>query len=257
MKEVINIKNKNRKVKATEYEKKYGGIPTDYYKRLSYMIDRYNLSDKKMEEILTKKHNMLNNLCYYDFKVVELYEEPEGAKRPRFRITKRNFPDLAIQNPEFVHVYSPNAKEDHNYMRKLTIDEIVPIKGLINTPCDIKYNAFLKTPSYFNVTDTFLAEIGIIRPEIKKPDWDNIGKKYSDMYNYNIWLDDGQVIDGSVHKYYSILPRVEVHLRYLNAVYTKKQYQNIISRKDYDNSPIQYLNNKGEIEDERLFFKYE
>lgn len=254
---MIKIKNKNRKTKAVEYDQKYGTIPTDFQQRLSYMVDKYNLTEKKMKEILDKKQLMLDNLCYFDFKLVELYEEPEGAKRPRYRITKGNFADMAIQNPGFVHVYSPNARDDHNYMKRLTEEEIVPIKGLINTPCDIKYNVFLKTPNYFNTTDIFLAEIGLIRPEIKKPDWDNIGKKYSDMYNYNIWLDDSQVIDGSVHKYYSILPRIEIYLRYLNAVYTKKQYQGIINRKDYDQSPIQYLNNKGEIRDERLFFKYE
>lgn len=254
---MIIINNINRKKKEKEYYKKYGDIPTNFYDRLSYMIDKYNLTEKKMMEIIEKKQNMINNLYFHQFRIVELYEEPEGAKRPRFRITKRNFADSAIQNPEFVHVYSPNAKDDHNYMRRLTEQEIIPIKGFINTPCDIKYNAFLKTPNYFNVTDIFLAEIGIIRPEIKKPDWDNIGKKYSDMYNYNIWLDDSQVIDGSVHKYYSILPRVEIDLKYLNVIYTKRQYKNIIGRKDYDQSPISYLNSKGDIENERLFFEHE
>ena len=210
------------------------------------MIDQYNLSEKKMDEILQKRDNMLENICFYVYKVVQLLEEPEGAERPRFRLTKKNFVDAAMQTT-FVHVYSPNAEEEKKYMKKLTRDEIIPLYGLINTPCDIRFDAFIKTPNYFNVTDKFLSEIGLIRPEIKKPDWDNLGKKYSDMYNYNIWLDDSQVIDGEVHKYYSILPRVEIYLRYMNVVYTRHSYKNIINRKDYDNSPLHYLDSKGEF----------
>ena len=233
-------------MKAREYDEKYGNIPIDYKERLSYMIDLYHLSENKMDEILKKRDTMIENICFYDFKVVQLLEEPEGAERPRFRLTKRNFVDAAIQT-SFVHIYSPNASDDQKYMKKLTQDELLPLYGLINTPCEIKYDAFIKTPNYFNVTDKFLAEIGLIRPEIKKPDWDNLGKKYSDMYNFNIWLDDSQVIDGEVHKYYSILPRVEIYLRYMNVVYTKHSYKNIIKRSDYDHSPLHYLDNKGEI----------
>ncbi len=234
-------------MKEKEYIEKYSEIPLNYNERLSYMMDKFNLSDKKMLEIIQKRDNMINNLWYYDFNIVQLLEVPEGAKRPRFRLTKKNFPNAAIQDPVYIHVYSPGAKDDSNYMRRLTNDEIIQINGLINTPCEIHYYAYIETPSSFNITDTFLAEIGLIRPHLKKPDWDNIGKKYSDMYNYNIWLDDTLVIDGCVHKYYSILPRVEIQLRYLNSVYNKYQYNHTINRKDYDNTPLQYLDNKGEI----------
>jgi len=133
-------------------------------------------------------------------------------------------------------------------MRRLVDEELIALDGLINTPCIVEYNAFLKTPNSFNITDKVLAEIGIIRPVMMKPDWDNIGKKYCDMYNHNVWLDDSLVIDGTVRKYYSILPRVEIRLRYLNCVYNKVQYNTIINRKDYDNKELFYINNKGEID---------
>ena len=77
-----------------------------------------------------------------------------------------------------------------------------------------------------------MAEIGLDRP-ITKPDFDNIAKLYSDMYNSNVWLDDCLTIRGSVDKFYSILPRVEIDLRFLNGVYNKHQYNNIINRKDF------------------------
>ena len=71
-----------------------------------------------------------------------------------------------------------------------------------------------------------------MRPK-KKPDWDNIAKKYSDMTNHNIWLDDSFVIEGTVKRFYSVLPRIEIHIRYLNMLYNKKQYDYISNRKDF------------------------
>ena len=92
-------------------------------------------------------------------------------------------------------------------------------------------------PKYYNVTQTFLAEIGLDRP-ITKPDWDNIGKAYSDMYNANVWLDDAMTTDGCVHKYYSILPRVEIRLSFMNMVYNKHQFNSIINRVDFDHNTM-------------------
>ena len=62
---------------------------------------------------------------------------------------------------------------------------------------------------------------------------DNIEKVYADMYNSNVWLDDALTVTGHIEKFYSILPRVEIDLNYLNVVYNKKQYENITNRKDF------------------------
>lgn len=237
----------NRAQKKKEYDNKYGGIPIDYEERLNWMIDKYHLSPSKMNEILTKRQAMLSNLFFYDYNVIELLEEPEGASRPRVRILRVNYNKLAIQDRTMVHVYVPGASEDHQYMRRLVDEELNQLDNLITTPCDIEYNIFIKTPRAASITDTFLCEIGLIRPPFCKPDWDNLGKKYSDMFNQNIWLDDTLVIDGSVHKYYSILPRVEIKLRYLNCIYTKSFYNMVINRKGFDNFELQYLNGKGEL----------
>lgn len=243
---------KNRKQKQKDYDIKYGDIPNDYYERLSWMIDTYNLSENKMMEIVNKRDAAMSNMFFYTCKVVQLFEEPEGTHRPRFRILKKgNFNQAAIFDKQFVHVYTPNAQDDFNYMRKITEEkELADLDGLINTPCIVKYDAYYKTPSYFNTTDTFLAEIGLFRPSISKPDWDNLGKKYCDMYNHNVWLDDSLVMTGTVNKYYSIKPRVEITLWYLNCVYNKAQYNAIINRKDYDGSPLYYLDKIGGLKNE-------
>ena len=234
---------KTRKQKEREYHEKYGDIPLNLDERISYMIDKYNLSEKKMDEIIRKRDEMLSNLYFYECKVVVLEEDPEGTSRPRFRIiNKQNFNRAALADPQFVHVYTPHAAEDHIYMHRLCENELIGLDYLINTPCEVMYDLFLKTPSSYNVTDIFLSEIGLIRPPI-----DNSGKKYSDMYNHNVWLDDALVFGGIVRKFYSIKPRVEIHLKYLNTVYNKKQYDRIIQRKDYDNGPLSYLDAQGRI----------
>ena len=225
---------KNRKQKASEYQNKYSHIPLDYQERLQWLYDTLKITPNKAEEILNKRDAMLSSL-YFTETLVILYEEPEGAKRPRTRlINRKNLANMAYNNPDFIHIYSPNAKEDGLYMKRLVSQEdFIQLDGLVCTPCDLEHNTFIKTPSYYSKTDTYLSEIGLIRP-MAKPDWDNIGKKYSDMYNQNIWLDDAFVIEGTVRKFYSVLPRIEIRLKYLNMVYNKHQYSSIINRSDYN-----------------------
>ena len=227
------MKQKNRNQKAKEYELKYGDIPKTQEERLEFLVNKFNLTPDKMQFIIDKKRNIETNLQYFNYKIV-LYEDPEGAKRPRFRLVNmKNYMNVAMQSRDFVHVYSPNAADDSRYMHRLVDGELIQLNGLIATPVQLCINTFFKTPSYFNQVDTVLAEIGLHR-HFSKPDWDNIGKKYSDMFNANIWLDDNMTVDGEVHKYYSILPRVEIYVRYLNYISTKYQYNQVINRRDFD-----------------------
>lgn len=241
------MKRKTRNQKHIEYEEKYGDIPVDYRERLQYLYDKLKISDSQAFDILQKRDMMIQSLYYYDTQII-LFEIPEGSPRPRFRIVNRaNLSNMAISNPNFVHVYSLTGKEDNVFMKRLMNQEdFNALDSMICTPCIIDIYMFFKTPSSYNREDTILAEIGLHRP-ITKPDWDNGGKKYSDMFNANVWLDDTLVIDGSVHKYYSILPRVEIRLRYLNMVYNKHQYNSIIKRVDYDDAyNLKYFNRSEE-----------
>ena len=143
---------------------------------------------------------------------------------------RRNIGNAAMSNGSFVQVYSITGADDQKFMKRLiNNNDFMQFNQQLCTPLEITYDAFFKTPSGFNKVDTVLAEVGLIRP-LTKPDWDNIGKKYSDMYNSNIWLDDSFVVSGTVNKYYSILPRVEIRLKYLNMVYNRYQYNAIRNR---------------------------
>ena len=222
--------HKSRKQKAALYEERYGDIPRDYEERLAWLYDKLHINEGKGEQIITK-YNAMKQALYYTTIFIVLYEEPEGAPRPRFRwISRENLSIAAKANPGFVHVYSITGAEDQKFMHRLVEDEEFQLLDhIIYTPCDVIYTTFHKTPSSFNAVDTYLAELGMHRPTTK-PDWDNLGKKYSDMSNSNLWLDDTLVISGTVNKFYSVLPRVEIQLMYLNTLYTRQQ-ANAISKR--------------------------
>jgi Holliday junction resolvase RusA-like endonuclease len=212
---------------------KYADVPKDFRERINWMYDKYNVTDKKAMEIINARNDMYNQMYYETIKVI-LYEDPEGSPRPRFRLVNRyNLSDTARSNSSFVHVYSITGREDNTYMKRLVnSQDFQHLDQLICTPCDVEYCCYFKTPSYFNVTQKFLCELGLIR-HIVKPDWDNIGKKYSDMYNGNVWIDDTLCVDGTVRKFYSELPRVEINLQFMNMIYTKQQYDSIVRRTDF------------------------
>ena len=236
---------KSRKEKFIEYQDKYRNIPLDYRERLNYMCDKYKLSPKRMREIISTRDSILNSMYYKSLKIC-LYEEPEGTPRPRARLINRyNILDESKADSNFIQIYPITGKADNMYMKKLVSqNDYLEANELIYTPCDVCVNVYFKPPSSFTINDLFLAEIGLIRP-IKKPDWDNIGKKYSDMYNGNIWLDDDLVIDGQVRKWYSILPRVEIDLKYTNMLFNKSQYNQMKSRLSEDIN-INYWGNKND-----------
>ena len=56
--------------------------------------------------------------------------------------------------------------------------------------------------------------MGLIYP-INKPDWDNLGKTYSDMIQDYLIADDALIIKGTSEKFYSIKPRIEIEIEYM------------------------------------------
>jgi len=237
---------KSRKQKQDEYQNKYSNVPIDRDERLSYMIDKYKISEKDMDSIMERRNNTIANMGYFEYKIV-LFMEPEGTPRHRYRlITPKNYTSIAKVSP-YVHVYQPRAHEDHVYFKRLMnheLDEMEEFR-IIQTPfmCDIA--TYFKIPSNYNKSDRMIAELGLDF-NIKKPDVDNIEKKYLDMFNANIWLDDNMCFSGTLSKYFSELPRVEIIVRYLISAMNKQQYDHIISRVGYrSDQPISYLNRQG------------
>ena len=237
------MKRKNRKTKASEYDTKYSHIPIDPKERLNWLYDELKVTEAEGWDILKTRDLMYTSLYYNDINII-LYEVPEGTPRPRARlINRKNLANMALSNSNFIQIYSITGAEDNAYMRRLVSEEeFRNLDQLICTPCIVTIDAFFKTPSSFNKKDKILSEIGLIRPLVK-PDWDNIGKKYSDMFNTNVWLDDQFTVSGTVNKFYSCLPRVEIKLKYMNEVYNLNQFRAINGRQDFnpENMELNYF----------------
>lgn len=218
-------------------------IPKDYQERINWIIDTYKISDTKLKDIIDTKDKMLQQMYYMPELFVVIYEIPEGSPRPRARFIKskgNNILANARSNPGFIQVYSITGAADKKFMQEFkTNNDFDFLESLIYTPCSVKYDAYFKTPSIFNAKEKMLAELGMIRP-LSKPDFDNVEKKYSDMYTGNIWVDDSIVIESNFNKYYSELPRIEITLRYMNMLYNKYQYKSASKRLGLDD--IKFFN---------------
>lgn len=218
-------------------------IPKDYQERINWIIDTYKISDIKLKDIIDTKNKMLQQMYYMPELFVVIYEIPEGSPRPRARFIKskgNNILANARSNPGFIQVYSITGAADKKFMQEFkTNSDFDFLESLIYTPCSVKYDAYFKTPSIFNSKEKMLAELGMIRP-LSKPDFDNVEKKYSDMYTGNIWVDDSIVIESNFNKYYSELPRIEITLRYMNMLYNKYQYKSVSKRLGLDD--IKFFN---------------
>ena len=218
-------------------------IPKDYQERINWIIDTYKISDTKLKDIIDTKNKMLQQMYYMPELFVVIYEIPEGSPRPRARFIKskgNNILANARSNSGFIQVYSITGAADKKFMQEFkTNSDFDFLESLIYTPCSVKYDAYFKTPSIFNSKEKMLAELGMIRP-LSKPDFDNVEKKYSDMYTGNIWVDDSIVIESNFNKYYSELPRIEITLRYMNMLYNKYQYKSASKRLGLDD--IKFFN---------------
>lgn len=141
--------------------------------------------------------------------------EPTASKRPRKG--KYSF-------------YVPGAASTRKEIRKLIKDQIPDDFKISDSEVYIDIKCYVKTLSAFSKVDKQLAEDGHIKP-ISKPDVDNYMKTYLDAFNGYLWLDDGQVVDSRLRKYYSENPRVEINIKfkrgftcaYLKRIQEKKQ----------------------------------
>ena len=85
----------------------------------------------------------------------------------------------------------------------------------MSTPCTIDISIYLKTPTSFNIMKKVLAELGFIRPW-NRSDWDNFAKTVCDQIQHGMLSDDSLIIEGSVKKFYSIKPHIDVSGKYMS-----------------------------------------
>lgn len=198
---------KSRKEKINEYNSeyaKYFGIKNDELALIEqyFKDNNLNLSDaldkgrERAIKILEKRR--------YKKTFITLYESPFKTERPRVG--------------RFKNIYSPNAAENHEYLKD-NLDKlakrITAVMNLLNntitTPSEIVVNAYFPVPKVKkkHAHEVLLFITGILKV-YRDPDYDNIAKAYTDMLNKTVIIDDKIFYKGTQTKFYAILPKVEI-----------------------------------------------
>lgn len=130
--------------------------------------------------------------------------EPVGKGRPKF-----------ARQGNYVKTYTPEKTASYEnlvkleYQRQTATDKKALFSFNEDTPLLLDIKAYFKIPKSTSKKRKALMEEGKIRPT-KKPDIDNVFKAIADSLNGIAYKDDSQIISGTVSKFYSEQPRVEV-----------------------------------------------
>lgn len=178
-----------------EYEK-YEPVSEDFYDRICTMMN--GITETKLRDLMLQVVH-INKTKTHKLKFI-LYTVPKGASRPRARRVGKH-----------IQMYVPNADLMNRFFKEYLLKTFGSVH-IVYTPCRIKCNYYLPIPSGMTKNEKILAEAGKIQP-ISKPDWDNLGKT-TDMLNGTVWIDDALVVKGTVEKFYSTKPRIEIIVKY-------------------------------------------
>ena len=121
--------------------------------------------------------------------------EPGHKGRPRFT--------------RYGHTYTDKKTVEFENLVRVAFAQHVPGHQPYEGPCRVEINAYFAIPKSAPKKRKGLMVAGIARPT-KKPDCDNIGKAILDALNTIAYLDDKQVIEVCIKKWYSDVPRTIV-----------------------------------------------
>lgn len=112
------------------------------------------------------------------------------------------------------HAFTPERTVNYESRLALAAQQVMDGRALLEGPLEVDIIAYMpiavSKPKKFQAA----ARAGEIRPT-KKPDYDNFAKVL-DALNLIVWVDDSQVVDGRIRKYYSDSPRMEVRVQPLS-----------------------------------------
>lgn len=190
-----------------EYDEKYGLVPTDKEERLKFLMSQAKNAEKTFAPV-DGEIKRIQGIKWKTVKYV-IYLIPKASPRPRRSLNGHFYVNGAADNKRFFKNF---YKETLN----------IPI---IDTPCKFYCDSYLPIPSDMSLVNQVLAELGLIRP-VKKPDFDNLAKTYSDMTQGILLFDDALIIEGISRKWYSCKPRIEITFKYMedfDSDYNKKK----------------------------------
>lgn len=161
------------------------------------------------------KLEALSETLSYKTVSIILYEYPMKTDRPR--------------RAKFGTMYSPNAAENKRYLKR-AVKNIISDMKLIHTPGEITIDAYFEMPKKIKPEEVILYEMKKLKVHTT-PDYDNIGKCYTDMLKDVIILDDDMFYSGTINKYYSLIPRVVITIRYLSDYDSDYTFRKMKNRK--------------------------
>ena len=188
-----------------DYQAKYGDISNDPVERVLDFLCQKRLT-KKTREYIMSEMDRIRKIKWKTIKFT-IYLVPKGSPRPRHNSFTRSF-------------YVSGAKDNHDIFMEAFENTDIPV---IETPCKFRCDSYLPIPSAMTTGEIILAEAGLIRPSII-PDWDNLGKSYSDMVQNALISNDALIIEGVSRKFFSLKPRIEVCIEYMTDYDSKFAY---------------------------------
>ena len=181
------------------YLESYGEIPDDLEGRLK-CIEGKKYQNEKFDKLVNKEIKRIKRIKWIPYSFT-MWKNPTPAHRPRVNNTMG-----------FPLIYVPKAKSEANWFIEYLKEH--PELPIIETPCTIDIDVYIKTPSSFSMIKKVLSELGYIRPW-NKSDWDNYAKTVCDQIQHGMLKNDSLIIEGRLSKYYSIKPRIVVSGKYL------------------------------------------
>jgi Holliday junction resolvase RusA-like endonuclease len=112
------------------------------------------------------------------------------------------------------HAYTPEKTRNFEAALKYAAQEVMGPRAPLDGPLVVEMKIVMPIAKSWPKKRQKAARDGAERP-IKKPDWDNFAKVV-DALNQVVWVDDGQVVDGRVLKFYGDKPGTWITVRSLN-----------------------------------------
>jgi Holliday junction resolvase RusA-like endonuclease len=120
-------------------------------------------------------------------------------------------------------IYVPGAAKNATFFQRHVLPTLDGL--MISTPCKVDLRLYIKTPTSFSKIQTCLAEIGLLRPWGRNGDVDNFEKSIYDQIQPNekrghrgILADDSLIIENHTQKFYSVNPRSEVTITWMDSI---------------------------------------
>jgi Holliday junction resolvase RusA-like endonuclease len=130
--------------------------------------------------------------------MIVMHGDPVAKGRPRF-------------SPKTGTVFTPAKTARYEDKLGYAAQSVMAGRALLIGALDVRAVIYKSIPVSKKKVWKADALAGRIRPTTK-PDWDNFGK-ILDALNKVVWVDDSQIVDGRVQKFYSEQPRIEIYVK--------------------------------------------